>query len=189
MQRIIFLVLLAIASNGAMADWLKIFGDEKLAIYIESTTIRKNGSKVKLWQLIDYSEPQTDYRHYKIFLIDSYLSTKGQFELDCRSEQSREIYFMFQTEPMGSGKTTYASESPQQWIPIVPDSSVQIIWKYACDKKYRATIDAQAKREKVAQQADDQNAATVSGVPPTSTKSLADEWDAIPVSSTVPAKN
>jgi hypothetical protein len=184
MQRIIFIVLLAVVSSSAMADWLKIYGDEKLTVYIDTASIRKNGSKVKLWQLIDYSEPQTDYSRYKLFVIDSYLSTKAQFELDCRSEQSREIYFMFQAAPMGLGRTTYASESPQRWIPIVPDSSVQIIWKYACDKKYRKAVERaqenMSEAEKVfernvkpsvnettpKQQTGDQGATTASSVAP-----------------------
>jgi hypothetical protein len=130
MHRIVLMLLLVVVSNSAMAEWVKIYSEDAFAIYVDSSTIRKNGSKVKLWQIVDYSKPQDT-----AIIGPAYSSTKGQFELDCRSEQVNQIYFLLQTGNMGQGRTVVAYEAPKPWLPVVPDTAIQIVWKYACEKK------------------------------------------------------
>ncbi len=145
MQRIIVLILLAVVSSGATAGgWVKVsYGVNGTTVYADPSTIRKKGSKVKMWVLFDNTKTYADA---------PFLSDKEQDEFDCNEEHSRLSVVFAYSENMGKGEVVFKNLTPTTWIPIPPDSVSAVLFSYACDKKYRAAIDAQAKREKVQQE-------------------------------------
>ena len=183
MSRVLMMLLLAVVSSSATADWLKIYSEDVFSVYAESPSIRKNGSNIKLWQIIDYTKPQ-NLSNNPLASPIFFSSTKGQFELDCKNEQVRQIYFLYQAGNMGMGRNVSANETPMQWMPVVPDTALQILWKYACIKEFKAAISAKSKQEKASinsQYASDYDAIPASSAVPASKNNLADEWDAIEV--------
>ena len=54
-MRTITLILLAVFSTGAMAEWtylgLSSIGNSTFDVYIDKATIRKQGNVVKMWEL------------------------------------------------------------------------------------------------------------------------------------------
>lgn len=135
MSRIIMLLLLAVVSNSAVAEWVKVGESEFATIYTDSSTIRKNANMTKMWVLMDNKEAQ------KINDNDTatYLSSKSLYEYDCKKRQYRTFSVTNFAGKMGAGNITAdivnTAEGLRVRKEIQPDSINESIWKYACSKK------------------------------------------------------
>ena len=128
MRKFFFTLVLVMINSCALADWAPISAsnDHNLVRYIESTSIRKTGDKVKAWFLSDlgYSQPN-----------DVHLSSKEQDEFDCKKELGRIIYFDDYSGNMGEGDVTYTSNKVGKWLPISPDTIFSSSFDISCGKK------------------------------------------------------
>lgn len=202
MRKVFLMLLLATLNSSAMAEWVNAgTGTDGTNVYANPSTIRKKGNKVKLWAMFDYKTPNTA----NTYPPSTYQSAKLQYEFDCEEEQYTTNAFYDYSENMGGGKVVFSSEMVVKmsvgvihWVPVMPDTLDNVLLNYACKKKYRDAINAQAKQEikKLhgtfsleefeAKYSSDKmipeeaQAAPASGTTP-NTKSLADEWDAIEV--------
>jgi len=126
----VFITLLVLSSAPAYAEWVEVGGpdDGTYTHYADPTTIRRNGTLVKMWLLEDYKTIQT---------VDgkSFLSDKVQREYDCAEEQQRLLAFYWFSGQMGSGAVVYSNTDPSKWAPVMPGSVGQALWKTACGKK------------------------------------------------------
>jgi hypothetical protein len=125
MKRLLFVVIMMTCSLS-WAAWEKtgtiVDGDEVSVYYFDKSTIRKNGVIVKMWIMVS----QLDR------------STKAQKVYDCNSETFAMASFVMLSGPMGTGSATTSmtfKEKEWEWKPIVPDSMVELEWKFACRKK------------------------------------------------------
>jgi len=77
MHKAILMVLLAVVSSSAFAEWVAIDTADGSTYYANPNTIRKSGNKVKIWAMVDYNSVQedADVKH---------LSSKSQQEYDCK---------------------------------------------------------------------------------------------------------
>jgi hypothetical protein len=50
----LLLILMLVVSSSAMAEWVWVGKSEGFTTYVDPTTVRKSGNKVKLWRLTDY---------------------------------------------------------------------------------------------------------------------------------------
>ena len=129
MRKIVLMCLLTMMSNSAMAGWVECAGDKDSSINCDSTTIRIDGNRVKMWVLNDY----------KKVIAPSYgkpyLSTISQMEFDCKEEQIRGLYFSNYSGNMGSGELIYSDTDSTKWVPVVPRSTGEYVWKFACGIK------------------------------------------------------
>ena len=132
MRKFIVLMLLAMVSGGAAAEWVKIdrSGSGDFDIYADPSTIRRSGNIVKMWHMADY----------KIVQVSSYgnrfLALKAQWEYDCKDERIRTLYFTLHSGNMGNGNTVYSDDgTPPNWAPVSPDSNSENLWKIACGKQ------------------------------------------------------
>jgi len=98
MHKAILILLLAVVSSSAMAEWVKVSEDKLVTAYADPTTIRKLGDKVKMWALWDYSTAQEG---------DSkpYMSVRIQNEYNCKEETVRQIYATTFSGNMAEGNT------------------------------------------------------------------------------------
>ena len=53
MQKSVLIVLLTIVKSDAAAGWVAAGGSEIHTAYIDAGTVRKEGSMVKVWELLD----------------------------------------------------------------------------------------------------------------------------------------
>jgi len=127
MHKIVLTMLLAAVSNGVMADWRAVGSNENTTIYIDTATIQRTGHMALMWHLTDFKIPQKD-------MGDKYLSTKDQNEYDCKEEKLRRRASSEHSENMGKGKIVYSDSYTTRWKPVPPDSGVEILWKFACNK-------------------------------------------------------
>ena len=86
MHKAILMMILAVVSSSAMAEWDKLGATNVSTVYVEPTTIRKSVNKVKMWSLENFNSVQ-------VVIGKKYLSTKTQDEYDCKEEQYRTLYF------------------------------------------------------------------------------------------------
>ena len=54
MHKAILMMLLAVVSSSAMAEWTVVNENKEFIQYADLATIRKLGNKVKMWGLNDY---------------------------------------------------------------------------------------------------------------------------------------
>jgi hypothetical protein len=58
MHKAIFLMLLAVMSSGAMAEWVKVGSNETDTLYIDPSTIRWADNTAKMWAMNDFKVTQ-----------------------------------------------------------------------------------------------------------------------------------
>ena len=132
------ITLLLLSSGSAYGEWEKAIGDGenvvagepvKYTMYIDPDTIRQKESLVKRWELFDFNRIQT-------FGGKSYLSKTLLAEYDCAEEQHRLLAVAYYSLEMGQGVVVYKNEhQPSRWMPVMPGTVGQALWKLACGKK------------------------------------------------------
>ena len=142
MKRLLLITLLLLSSGSAYGEWVKAIGDGEKEVagepvkytmyvdrFIDPDTIRHKESLVKRWELFDFNRVQT-------FGGKSYLSKTLLAEYDCAEEQHRFLAVAYYSLEMGQGVVVYKNEhQPSRWMPVMPDTVGQALWKLACGKK------------------------------------------------------
>jgi hypothetical protein len=72
MRKALLILLLAVVSNSAVAEWVQVGGNETAITYADPATIRKAGNVVTMWRLLDYTKARG------IEGIKPYASVKAQ---------------------------------------------------------------------------------------------------------------
>jgi hypothetical protein len=146
MSKIILMLLLAIVSSNAMADWVKITSihsqesPEIQIAYTDPATIHKNGNFVNMWVLVDHQSglsKEVENRLDKIFSRtkdDITKSWKVEDEFDCLNEKLRMLSYTAYSEHMGNGKIIPNNMVTNHWVPVIPGSIGQALWRFACTK-------------------------------------------------------
>ena len=122
MKRLLTIILL-IMSADSYAEWTRIDGNDRLSLYADKATIRRNGNLVKMWDLLDFKTAQKNV-----------LSVKVQSEYDCKAERSRILAVTRFSGQMGNGTVVYGNNDSGKWLPIEPGSIGESKWKIACGK-------------------------------------------------------
>ena len=128
MRKIILMILLAVVSNSAMAEWVSVANNENTTIYVDPATIQRSGNMAKMWILTDFKTADKD-------MGEAYLSMKDQNEYDCKEVKVRRRASSQHSKNMGGGKVVYSDSYTTRWKPVPPDSGIEIMWKFACLKK------------------------------------------------------
>lgn len=114
------------AATPSIASWERISHDDDSDEYIDLSTIRRKGNKVKVWGISNYSKPMP-FGPYK-----TYRSTKIQWEYDCGNEMQRVFFIMGYTGPMGSGQNTGSEQNPRNWTPVAPETIGERLYHLVC---------------------------------------------------------
>jgi hypothetical protein len=141
MIKIIVMLLLVVASESAIAEWVAVDSNapfnNAFALYADSSTIQKSGSKVKVLFLADYKSPQVKSRYPD---LKPYLSMKTETEFDCEEKQSRVISIFAYPEKMGGGVAVNMSGGifpeldTNKWWPMPPYGHILSMLEFACGK-------------------------------------------------------
>lgn len=128
MRKAISALLLVSLASGVQAEWIKTVSGDGLDIYVAPETIRQEGRKIKLWELYSYDSPQVENGK-------RYLSLKIQNEYDCKEIRVRSLAGVGHAKKMGDGDVRFTDNEPSKWMPVVPDSLGEAIWKLICEEK------------------------------------------------------
>jgi hypothetical protein len=134
MRKAIVMMLLAVVSSSAAAEWTRIgitqFGDHNSAtVYADFATIRKARGMAKMWFLSDLEKA-------KVLDKDaSYLSMRSHEEVDCQGERARTLVLSLHSGHMAGGYTVHTNFDIDKWRPVAPGTISETQWKAACGKR------------------------------------------------------
>ena len=128
MKNIVAAVLLTVATTGAMAELVTVGSNGQKTVYADTSTIRKNGYLVKMWDIFDFNSPQTAG-------TTTYLSSRDQTQYDCREESMRILAMSNHSGHMGAGETVYYSAKQGEWMPVAPGTAARLLWNIACGQQ------------------------------------------------------
>ncbi len=129
MRNAIAIMLLAVVSNNVFAEWVVLGGNDEFTTYVDSTTMRKTGNLVKMWNLKDFKASVAESGY-------AFLSSKEQREYDCQEEMTQLLSLVKYSGNMGNGGVVFSGSpaSPKR-ISVVPGSAGEAEWQFACGKK------------------------------------------------------
>jgi hypothetical protein len=130
MRKLLLIVTLFFISTSVMAEWTALkwsHEDGGLTLFVDYTTIRKEGDIAKMLSLVDFKVVEKDE-------IDLY-SSRAQNEYDCKEKKIRQLYYSLYSDSMGKGKMEHANSEHLNWLPVQPRSMEEAMWKVACSKK------------------------------------------------------
>ena len=130
-KKLLFVTLL-IVSTQSFGQWTIYTDDDQKTIYVDTSTIRRDGSFVEFWSIHSYKYPMVEIEGSKV------TSTKGRSRYDCKNELQRTLFFTMYEGEKGTGRVlgvqNYINEKPD-WSPMIPDTPNMIILKRLCSKK------------------------------------------------------
>ncbi len=129
MRKVILILMLAVVSISAKAEWVNIYSDENFSIFADPSTISKNGNLVKMESLYDFKAAQA------ITTRNPSRSETWQKEFDCQVKKFRPLHMTLYPENMGKGTAIRINDEVGNWTPIQNDSLNEIEWKIACGIK------------------------------------------------------
>lgn len=129
MRKTILMVMLAVVSGPAAAEWIIAAETSEAVSYFNPATIRRSGDTAKMWRVMAFKVPRRSAKG------KMYWSSKTQDEFDCKNERWRSLYLSLHFGKMGDGETVFSFTDTDEWTPIVPDSLAEANWKIACAKK------------------------------------------------------
>lgn len=121
MKNFLFICTL-LATGPVAAEWVNVgtFGDNSL--FIDPTTVRKDGDFRKVWGIQDL----------KVRDSDGELSRRYREEYDCNARRKRFLSATSHSELMAGGKTLSTITEPSLWSDIRPNTVADDILKMVC---------------------------------------------------------
>lgn len=117
-------------STIAMAEWTAVdwsHEDGGLTLYVDYSTIRKIGNKVKMLSLADFEVVEKDE-------VDLF-SSRTSNEYDCKEKLMRQLFYSLYSGSMGNGKMEHSNSEQLKWAPVESESMEEAMWEIACGKK------------------------------------------------------
>ena len=122
----LFLMLMLIASP-AWADWDFVTGNSyDSKFFIDFQTLRKDGNRVKFWQLMNFSVPN-NIGGQNVF------SFRSREEIDCKEETARTLTITAFSEKDGEGRNLGSEGESSKWVHIAPSSTKWTILTRVCN--------------------------------------------------------
>jgi hypothetical protein len=128
MPKAILMLLLAVVSSSAMAEWVEVSHNKRVTVYADPATISSIDNIAKMWALYDYKSVQAPNSR------TPYRSSRKQSEYDCKEEKSRILSLTGHSGNMAEVDTVFSLSKPEQWEAVPHSSLGELIWKIACGK-------------------------------------------------------
>ena len=126
-------VLLAVIACGIascepapVAEWVVFETTSDATIYVDPSTISKEGGRAQMWALIDYASPQPDKTGKQV------MSDKVHYQYDCVDKQLSITDTSAHAGPMASGETINVNPDPPVLTPVPAGTTAEKMWQHAC---------------------------------------------------------
>ena len=110
------------------AEWLLVDANAKASVYIDTDSMIRNGTLVRVWVMDDLRTVHTRG-------ASRYLSSRAQEEHDCADERFRLLTLENFSGNMGIGDVVYRHANESNWTSIPRGTLAQSVWKVVCGKK------------------------------------------------------
>ena len=123
------MMLMAGLSTTALAEWVRVSGNDKVTAYADLTTVRRKGNIVRLTSLFDFKVEnlQTDG--------SPYLSVMRETEFNCKDHVQHMVGYSIYSGNMGKGKMLDKGTDPQDWKPVSQSGMAVAMREFACSKE------------------------------------------------------
>ena len=113
--------------TNAIADWTKFSNnsDKSMIVYVKLPNTVEPQYKVKMWVLFDYANKQK-------FANFEYKSIVNQMIFDCKEQLTSILYSAYYSKNMNEGNAVAINSNQTAWIPNLPNSITEGLWKYSC---------------------------------------------------------
>jgi len=128
-KRLALVALLAVASSGAIAEWVEVGRTDTSTFYADPATIRRVGNMVKMWHLNDFGAAEVVEKSAPA------MSGKVQSEYDCREVRWRTLLLTLHSGNMGRGEIVHSATGSGKWSKILPSTGGQMLWNSACAQR------------------------------------------------------
>jgi hypothetical protein len=118
--------LLASCKPAPHAEWVVFEAAPDATIYVDPSTIKKEGGRAEMWVLIDYASPQPDKTGKQV------MSDKLRYQYDCVGKQLSITDTSAHAGPMASGETINVNPDPPVLTPIPAGTTAEKMWQHAC---------------------------------------------------------
>lgn len=114
---------LMMIGQSAQAGWIKVEEIEDRSFYIDPETIRKNGNRSTVWQLVEFRKRDKD----------GMMSARARHEYDCKEERVRALTISNHSGSMASGETLFShTYTASPWSDIPPGTVSRIHMEIIC---------------------------------------------------------
>lgn len=129
LKLLLVFLLLSGMSSVALAEWVRIYGNDQLNAYADASSIRKRGNITKVVSLFDFREVRV--------LKDGtpYHSIIREAEFNCKQNQQRMVSFAIYSAKMAKGKIVESGEETQDWKTVSREQIARDMKKYVCSKE------------------------------------------------------
>ncbi len=122
----VLLVILAVVSGTASAEWMKVGkGNSDFTLYSDPSTIDKEADLVRMSDLADFKLP-------RLAGGLSYFSIKTRHEYNCKDHKARILSFAWYSKNMGNGVAVHTDDEPFEWEPVQANTPSEALWKVVC---------------------------------------------------------
>ena len=119
----LFLASLVLTCGAAFAEWQFVGGNARADYYIEAESIRKDGSKRQVLEMLNLKTADSQGNR-------SYLAL---YEYECPTARARILRTACFDGPMGGGNKTAECLTPGDWSHPGADSAALVKLKLVCD--------------------------------------------------------
>ena len=129
MNKLILILILAVVSSNALAEWTLVQTGKESNEFVDPATIQVSGNLAKMWSLTNISKNIKNIKSgEKAFVV------KTVHEYDCKEHKSRLLFVAWYNDYMGTGRIERSSERPDAKWKIVTSNIRESSWKIACGK-------------------------------------------------------
>jgi len=128
MHKLILMMLLAVTSNSAMAEWVGLGSRDNYTVYADPATIQKTDNGKKMWWLIDFKTSAAEGS-------EPHMSMKTLSEFDCKEGRLRILSSSWHSKNMAKGKELSSNSDIDIWVPSGTSPANKLLWEFACRKK------------------------------------------------------
>ena len=118
-------VALLQVAGFASAGWVPITTSDTGTVYADLSAKTRDRQVVTIWTLFDHQVVQREAG-------DAYLSSKGQWQIDCTGAKMRQTFHVIYSGHMGSGSTLWSGSLGKTFEPVVPGSTGESLFEAAC---------------------------------------------------------
>lgn len=116
-------------SSAALAEWVRVSGNEKVTAYADPTTVRRKGNIVRVTSLFDFKNEN--------LLTDGspYLSVVRETEFNCKDHVQHMVGYSIYSGNMGKGRMLDKGTDAQEWKPVSQSGMAVSMREYSCSRE------------------------------------------------------
>ena len=123
MNKTLLMTAALLATSVAWAEWVPVAPNEEYVIYVDPSTIRKNGNLTRYWELTSLKKAN-----------QFGWSNRVLQEVNCWEGKRRSLQNTFYSEPMGEGSRVGPEDGEKPWRFLAPGTNGDRVLKFVCER-------------------------------------------------------